>query len=202
MSATNSNRTRVRAPATRRGDLLAAATALFVQNGYEGTTVADITEAAGVAKGTFYLYFATKEQLLDGLRVYFVEDLAARLNEVQRPTKKAEWRDFMHRLVQTAIDVQVEQRDLHDVVVHGPHTSVDSPEGGSHIDPIRAELISIIRRGVDASVFKVYEIEVATDLIYDFLHAAGDRACHHSANTKTIVEMAATMTWRSLTGKA
>ncbi|SMF08765.1 transcriptional regulator, TetR family [Tistlia consotensis] len=57
----------------RRDDLMAAAEALFLEQGIEATTVEQITVAAGVAKGTFYLQFKTKEELLDALRRRFVE---------------------------------------------------------------------------------------------------------------------------------
>lgn len=41
-----------------------AAIYLFSKKGYEATTVAEITEMAGVAKGTFFNYFKAKEELL------------------------------------------------------------------------------------------------------------------------------------------
>lgn len=44
--------------------IIDAALRLFSENGYEATTVADIAEAAGVAKGTFFNYFRAKEELL------------------------------------------------------------------------------------------------------------------------------------------
>ena len=47
----------------RRSDLLAAARAIFSERGYHETTVEDITRAAGVAKGTFYLYFSEKREI-------------------------------------------------------------------------------------------------------------------------------------------
>lgn len=37
---------------------------LFAKNGYLKTKVEDITKASGVAKGTFYLYFKSKDELL------------------------------------------------------------------------------------------------------------------------------------------
>lgn len=52
----------------RRRALLAAARRRFVQDGYEATTVSAIVRDAGVAQGTFYLYFRTKEQVLLRLR--------------------------------------------------------------------------------------------------------------------------------------
>lgn len=47
----------------RRQSLLDAAATLFAQKGYHATTVDDITRAAGVAKGTFYLYFDEKREV-------------------------------------------------------------------------------------------------------------------------------------------
>ena len=37
---------------------------LFAKNGYEETKVEDITKDLGISKGSFYTYFATKEELL------------------------------------------------------------------------------------------------------------------------------------------
>lgn len=44
--------------------IIDAATCLFSEKGYEATTVAEIAEMAGVAKGTFFNYFKAKEDLL------------------------------------------------------------------------------------------------------------------------------------------
>jgi AcrR family transcriptional regulator len=44
--------------------LLAVATRLFAENGYEGTSVQEIVEAAGVTKGAMYHYYAAKDDLL------------------------------------------------------------------------------------------------------------------------------------------
>lgn len=47
----------------RRAHLVDAATQLFADSNYEAVTIARVAELAGVAKGTAYLYFATKETL-------------------------------------------------------------------------------------------------------------------------------------------
>lgn len=44
----------------RREELLAAAVEVFLQHGYNAARVSDIVAAAGVAQGTFYLYFRSK----------------------------------------------------------------------------------------------------------------------------------------------
>jgi AcrR family transcriptional regulator len=55
-------RDEVAEPVTKR--LIAAATRLFAEHGYESTTVQDVVNAAGVTKGAMYHYFDSKDALL------------------------------------------------------------------------------------------------------------------------------------------
>src|SRR5213596_3319866 len=65
-----------------RGELAQLAVRLFVERGYDETTVDDLAAAAGMSKRTFFRYFASKEELVMGKYEYFgeqlVDDLAAR----------------------------------------------------------------------------------------------------------------------------
>ena len=51
----------------RKNELLDIAQRLFCQRGYANTSVSAIIKEAGVAKGTFYHYFKSKEELIDAL---------------------------------------------------------------------------------------------------------------------------------------
>lgn len=51
-------------PDARREEFIRAASSLFDEKGYENTSVDDIVERMGVAKGLFYYYFKSKEDLL------------------------------------------------------------------------------------------------------------------------------------------
>ena len=50
-------------PDQRRQQLLEAATWVFARKGYRRAGISDIIARAGVARGTFYLYFDSKEQV-------------------------------------------------------------------------------------------------------------------------------------------
>jgi AcrR family transcriptional regulator len=50
--------------ATRRAELVSAAARVFAERGVSATSVADIVHAAGVAQGTFYLYFSSKNDVI------------------------------------------------------------------------------------------------------------------------------------------
>ena len=49
----------------RKQELLQIAYRMFISRGYENTSVDEIIEEAGIAKGTYYYYFETKEQMLE-----------------------------------------------------------------------------------------------------------------------------------------
>src|SRR5213080_2102307 len=65
-----------------RGELAQLAVSLFVEKGYDETTIDDLAAAAGMSKRTFFRYFASKEELVMGkyevLGEQLAEDLAAR----------------------------------------------------------------------------------------------------------------------------
>jgi AcrR family transcriptional regulator len=54
----------VKHPDVRRSEILAAAGELFQSQGFQNTPVEAIIRKAGVAKGTFYYYFKSKEDIL------------------------------------------------------------------------------------------------------------------------------------------
>lgn len=51
----------------RPDEVLDAALALFIEKGFAATRVEDVAKRAGLSKGAVYLYFASKEQLLEGI---------------------------------------------------------------------------------------------------------------------------------------
>jgi AcrR family transcriptional regulator len=54
---------RTRRKDARPAEILSAALDLFAERGFAATKLDDVAEAAGIGKGTIYLYFATKEDL-------------------------------------------------------------------------------------------------------------------------------------------
>lgn len=56
----------------RRDELMRAGMMLFSANGYHNTKVSDIVREAGVAQGTFYLYFENKADLFSALLEEFI----------------------------------------------------------------------------------------------------------------------------------
>ncbi|MBZ0283390.1 MAG: TetR/AcrR family transcriptional regulator [Anaerolineae bacterium] len=60
-----------------RERIFRAAMTLFERNGFEQTTIADIAEAADIGKGTFFLYFPSKEAIFSHLGEMLMQIISA-----------------------------------------------------------------------------------------------------------------------------
>lgn len=65
-SARTNGQTRA-APGDKREGILLAATKVFAEKGYFNSKVADIAKKAGIADGTVYLYFKSKDEILHSI---------------------------------------------------------------------------------------------------------------------------------------
>jgi AcrR family transcriptional regulator len=72
-----------------RAELSDVAQRLFVEQGYEVTTVDSIAEAAGLSKRSFFRYFASKEDLVLGKYEVVAERIAEALAD--RPVDEGAW---------------------------------------------------------------------------------------------------------------
>jgi AcrR family transcriptional regulator len=66
-------------PEERKQEIIDTAQALFLEKGYEQTSVSDIVKAIGVAQGTFYYYFESKDDVLEAITIEMVEELRERV---------------------------------------------------------------------------------------------------------------------------
>jgi len=104
----------------RRAQLLQAARQVFSTRGYHAATVDDITRAAGVAKGTFYLYFAEKRHIFYELIAGFFELLTrasmsvSEVDAVAAPDNAPA--GYLERVMQAAERLAVIFRENRDLV--------------------------------------------------------------------------------------
>ena len=72
----------VKDPEIRRGELIDAAEELFLKNGYDETAVSEIVRNAGVAQGTFYHYFKSKDGVLSAITDRWIEEIRAGMEDI------------------------------------------------------------------------------------------------------------------------
>jgi TetR/AcrR family fatty acid metabolism transcriptional regulator len=98
----------------KRERILDAAVRVFAKKGFHATRVSEVAKAAGVADGTIYLYFQSKDELLVSLFEDRVEKLLAFMSEElpKEPTAKAKLR----RVIELQLGLLEGERDLAEVI--------------------------------------------------------------------------------------
>lgn len=100
----------------RRREILQAARRVFAKRGFHRTHVADIIEGAGIARGTFYLYFESKNaiflELLDELMDELRESIVGVDTHAGAPPVHEQLVGTLQRILRTVVDNQALTRIL------------------------------------------------------------------------------------------
>jgi AcrR family transcriptional regulator len=89
----------------RRAEILTAAARTFAEKGYANTTTREVAEAADVAEGTLYNYFANKREIL----LAIAQETEAPMETAVMATEHIRDRESVVALVERALDLQEAQ---------------------------------------------------------------------------------------------
>ncbi|RFA26370.1 hypothetical protein CAI21_16905 [Alkalilimnicola ehrlichii] len=174
----------------RAQELMDAGEGLFLEQGIVATSIDDIAKAANVAKGTFYLYFQSKDDLVAALCERYVENFQQRIEEQEFLADDDDWLGRMDRWIGAVVSVYLDSIELHDMlfhsVVHHPERRVSEGDG-----LIVRALAVRLSEGTEAGVWQVDDPEMTAVLIYHAFHGALDHATltkGRKPNRETLIE--------------
>jgi len=162
-------------PDVRREQILDAAQQVLLRRGTAAATMADVADAASVAKGTVYLYFASKAELLAGLRARYFERLTAVLGDraTARPGAPPTVAARIEGLVAASYDFALANHELHHVLFHEAGLGEHGTFARAH-DAV-AELVAT---GTATGELDVPDPALATDFVLHGLHGILVAATH------------------------
>ena len=155
----------------KRTALLDAAEAVLVEHGLARATVDQITARAGVAKGTFYLYFRSKDEVVGALQERMWDGMVtASVEAADRLVGNEDWWSVIDEFIDTVVDYDVEHREWHRLIAQG--WSAPGPEVAKREQQIIDIFTAGIQIGVDEGKFDVPDVEMTATMLY--------RACEGS----------------------
>lgn len=184
-----------RARAARREEILDAARRVFAARGFRGTTIADIAEDAGIALGTIYLYFSSKEEVFGALQQRLMRLIA---DAAAPPRGYRTWEAAIRNRIGNVFEVCERNSDL--VRLAFLNTDPDSLIMARARDADRdrtAPFVSAIAEGVKRGQVRRTDPVIAARLIYGavtfalyqafVLSDGGDAAAYRDASADMIV---------------
>lgn len=165
----------------RREEILDAAEKLFAAKGFDNTSTGDILDAVGIARGTLYYHFKSKEEILDGVIGRITNRLMQDVGEIVRKKELP----VLERLTKAIMSLNVESKIGYEIMeqVHRPQNALMHQKIQATllagINPILTELVKEgIEQGICHTRYPESVVEMTilyANVAFDELNVAGLR---------------------------
>lgn len=157
----------------RHAEFLNVAQMLFYSKGYERTSVKEIIDAVGVAKGTFYHYFDSKVDLLEALVEKLIEELYGQLQKIVETVLKDPSMSAAEKFEQLFVQIGSWKVDNPEFVRESVRVYYQDENVLFRTKMVEAAtekmaplFADIIRQGVNEGAFEVAHPEEAARLVF------------------------------------
>jgi AcrR family transcriptional regulator len=173
MRTATKRRPRTKAPEERRDELMNAAQRLFLEQGVAPTTIEQITSGAEVAKGTFYLYYSSKEDLLAALRERFAQELLMSIIAAIARKPEGDWKGKLAMWARSCVTGYLDSIRLHDIAFY---ESRPPTREGLVNNIVIDHLCGLLQAGVDAGAWSIDDSRFTAVFLFSGLHGVVDGA--------------------------
>ena len=170
----------------RKQDLLNIAYRMFIEKGYENTSVDDIIIEAGIAKGTYYYYFESKEATLEAVIEMMIEKAeivakAALMNPVSIPQKLAS--------VVYAFQPNKDEVVITDVLERKENIVMHDKIGKKIVEVAVPILSDIVREGIAQGIFACTNVEERVKMLLIMSQNMFDYGAYSNKDIEVYVDM-------------
>jgi AcrR family transcriptional regulator len=166
-------RPRTKPPQQRRDELMDAAQRLFLKQGVGPTTIDQITSGADVAKGTFYLHFSSKEDLLSALGEQFAGQHLSRIKTALAAAPEADWTGKLATWIEACVTFYLDSIQLHDMLFHESR----APTREGLVDNVIIDhLTLLLTAGAAAGAWSIDDPRFTAVFLFSGMHGVVDDA--------------------------
>jgi AcrR family transcriptional regulator len=167
------SRPRTKPPQQRREELMDAAQRLFLAQGVGSTTIDHITSGADIAKGTFYLHFSSKEDLLSALGERFANSHLIRIKAAIAAKSETDWAGRLATWAEASVAFYLDSIELHDMLFYESR----SPTRAGLVDNIIIDHLSrLLEAGAVAAAWSVDDPRFTAVFLFSGMHGIVDDA--------------------------
>jgi AcrR family transcriptional regulator len=155
----------------RRKELLDAATTVFASKGYWTASISDIIEAAGVARGSFYRYFQSKQQIFVAIVDQFREEeklLVQQLDQLSASPHRDDFQKHARIGIRSWLEFYHRNLDAARIVVQDANM-IDPAAARKREDLRRSVRVALSRMILNRQESGLYHRRISPDLAAHFL---------------------------------
>ncbi len=134
----------------RRAQIIRAAKQVFAEQGYTNASISQIIANAGIARGTFYLYFDSKRTVFDSILGEVVEGLTARISVIALDDTTLSPRGQVARNLQRVLAFLLEDRALSQLLLN-PGLTPDA-ESAQQLDAFYERITLMLTASLDHGI--------------------------------------------------
>ena len=184
----------------KRARLLTSALKLFVKSGVMNTSTAAIARDAGTAAGTLFLYFPTKQQLLDELILKIGREQSECVKNAIMPSLTA--RDTFFTIWNTTVHWFLENMDAYTYLQQVRDTGLISEKAVLESGEFFGYFYETIQKGLAEGSLKKYPFDLIGEFLYRDIVAVMNllRAQTDSTNFEEIIQQGFDIFWDGIKG--
>jgi AcrR family transcriptional regulator len=154
----------------RKEQILAAARAVFDEKGYEKATVSDIVRRAGVAQGTFYLYFGSKRDAIIDLARQPMEQILMRMDTAIESATSFE--ELLRAALRIAFEFERPNMDLCRMMTQASATRDETFDGSPTMDRMWEQMVGMFAGAIATGEMNGSDPEIAAVMFHMTLKGA------------------------------
>ncbi len=181
----------------RRAEILAAATRLFGRKGFEATRAEEIALAAKIAKGTLYLYFASKEAIYTAAVAQAVRELQAEV--AHRSAGATGFRQKLANAINVRLSFWPKHEAIYRLLLTLGREARHRRQTNEVLRTAHRSFLDLFTEGVEAGEIEAADLRPLAWAVLDMVRGANERRMDKQSTT-TAAEDAAWITACALRG--
>ncbi|EOD00545.1 TetR/AcrR family transcriptional regulator [Caldisalinibacter kiritimatiensis] len=138
-------------PEERKKELLNIAEKLFLKQGFDDTSINQIVKEAKVAKGTFYYYFKSKDEILSSILKRYIDNIEKEIKKISN--EKSDAHSKMENIFKKLFYTQIEDNRFTQQFKSDTGYKIKAKLDKAFFNKFQPIILNVIKQGIEEKVF-------------------------------------------------
>lgn len=151
-------------PEERKNEIMDTAEELFITKGFDFSAVSDIVKKVGVAQGTFYYYFKSKDEVLNAIMERYVDHLLGKV-EIIAKNARLNAQQKLQDIIDVAFGFEIGKENMIENLYRKKNPAIYQQIMIRVINQFVPVLTEVISQGAEEGIFDTLYPREATEIL-------------------------------------